>query len=145
MNFIKKQSIWGWVLLGSAVCALVGFIVYLISDTTGYLAGNHVNAATIILPIVAIVISCALLVLGEKLEKAKGVMLLVAGLSIAVTVFVEIYCHNAVFADAWFIPVNYPASEDVTVAQTIVSVVFHVISMVGYIVVCMKDNITKEA
>lgn len=145
MNFIKKQSVWGWVLLGSAISALIGFIIYMVSDTTGYLAGNHVNAATIILPIAAILLAGVVFAISEKLEKVKGVMVLVAGLCVAITMGVQVYCHHSVFADAWFIPVNYPEAEDVTVAQTIASVVFYAISMIGFVVACMKDNYTKEA
>lgn len=74
--FFKKQTVASYSLLASFVLGLIGFIIYLVNSTTGFLAGQPVDALLIALTIVALLLIVLEFTLHDKLEMFNGVSMM---------------------------------------------------------------------
>lgn len=109
MNFIKKQTVFGWVTLGAAVLGLVAMIVYIVSGTTGYMDGQPLAALPIVFTVISILGLGALFAVADKLDRRiVGGILFVIDILLAVSLCLFIADRVQLFADVYFIPVNFP-------------------------------------
>lgn len=133
--FFKKQTVASYSLLASFVLGLVGFIIYLVNSTTGFLAGQPVDALLIALTIVALLLIVLEFTLHDKLEMFNGVIndviLIAIGVLFAVSCCLFINDRVSLAADVYFIPVNYPAAEESALNVGIVGVVFYALAMIA--------------
>ena len=145
MKFLKQQNVFGWLALASAVLSLVAMIFYIVTGATGFLAGNVVNPAPIILTILGIAALVAAALLSEKLDKRIiGGILFAAVILLAISLCVFVTERVQLFADVYFIPVNYPAAEGSALTVSIVGMVFYIVSLVGTVVAGFAEQLNRE-
>lgn len=145
MKFLKQQNVFGWLALASAVLSLVAMIFYIVTGATGFLAGNVVNPAPIILTILGIAALVAAALLSEKLDRRIiGGILFAAVILLAISLCVFVTERVQLFADVYFIPVNYPAAEGSALTVSIVGMVFYIVSLVGTVVAGFAEKLNKE-
>lgn len=132
MNFLSKLGKSGIAVCVSALLALVGLIIYIASATTGFLAGQSVNALPIVFSIIAIILDAVIVVKGDSLGGlVKGLLMIIAAALIAVVFAQFILARLTVFADVWFIPVNYPEAEGTTLVVSMVGIIFYIVSFIA--------------
>lgn len=132
MNFLSKLGKDGTAIGVSAVLSLVGLIIYIVSATTGFLAGQDVNALPIVFSILAILIDAVIMVKGDSLGSLiKGVLMIAVAALLAVIFAQFILARLTVFADVWFIPVNYPAAEGTALTASMTGIIFYILSFVA--------------
>lgn len=145
MNFIKKQNVFGWVTLAAAVLALIGFIIFLVTSTTGYMAGQSVPALPIVFTIIAILGLGAMFAISDKLDsRIVGGILFALNVILAIALCLFVVARVQLFADVYFIPVNYPDSEGSALSTSIVGMVFYMLSIVCVIVTGFAKQLTKK-
>lgn len=145
MKFLKQQNVFGWLALASAVLSLVAMIFYIVTGATGFLAGNVVNPAPIILTILGIAALVAAALLSEKLDKRIiGGILFAAVILLAISLCVFVAERVQLFADVYFIPVNYPAAEGSALTVSIVGMVFYIVSLAGTVVAGFAEQLNRE-
>jgi hypothetical protein len=145
MNFIKKFNVFGWVTVASAVAALIAMIIYIASGTTGFMAGQTLNAVPIVLTIIAIIAVIADVYFADKLDKRiVGAILIGVVVLLAVSLCLFIVAREQLFADIYFIPVNHPVTEDASLNASIAGIVFYLISIVCVIVAGFADKLVKS-
>ena len=145
MKFLKQQNVFGWLALASAVLSLVAMIFYIVTGATGFLAGNVVNPAPIILTILGIAALVAAALLSEELDKRIiGGILFAAVILLAISLCVFVTERVQLFADVYFIPVNYPAAEGSALTVSIVGMVFYIVSLVGTVVAGFAEQLNRE-
>lgn len=146
MNFIKKQTVFGWITLAAAVLGLIAMIIYIVSGTTGYMAGQPVSALPIVFTIIAVLGLGAMFALADKLDRRiVGAILFVIDVLLAVSLCLFITDRVQLFADVYFIPVNYPESEVASLNTSIAGMVFYIITLVGVIVTGFAKQLHKSA
>lgn len=148
MKFIKKQSVWSWVFIGSLVFALIGFIIYLATSNAGFLAGRVIPSATLTIATtcVALVVGIAYWVVKNFIKLpslVEDIVLIVVGVLLSISIMGFILGRVDVAADVWFIPVNYPQSEADTLNNAIIGIAFYFVSLVGVIVSCFGGKLNK--
>lgn len=130
-EFFKKQTIGSYLLLGSFVLGLIGFILYLVCETTGYNAGKGVDGWQIFFYIAVLVGTALLFVFHDKTAKYNVYIgLLLSALWILAICFLS-YERRTIVADIYFIPVNHAESEDVAMAQTWTNLVFDLLAFIA--------------
>lgn len=140
-----KQNLFGFVALASAVLALVGLIIYIVSSTTGYMEGREMNVLPVVFTLGAIVCLVAAALLADQLGKSlAGALLFVGEVLLVVSLCVFINERVDHFADIVFIPVNYPLSEKTTLDVSIVGFVFYLLAIVGSIVSAFAEKLVKD-
>lgn len=130
MSFKEKQTAGSYCLLSSIGLALIGFIIFVINSTTGYLAGSAINLGTLILSIIAIVFCTLLYIFKDSTEKYDTLISIVIGIFLSCAVCLFIYSRINLAADVWFIPVNYPEAEETSLMVSIVGVAFYILSII---------------
>ncbi len=144
MNIIKKQNVFGWAAIVSAVLSLVALIIYIASSATGYLAGQSINPLPIVLTILGIALLAAAVAGAGKADKRLiGIVLFAACVLLTVSLCVCINERVQLFADVYFIPVNYPAGEGSTLNFSIVGIVFYVVAILGTVVSGFGEQLNK--
>ena len=127
----RKGSLWT-----ALVCSVAGLAIYLASSMTGYLAGKGLSAVVIVCTLLAWVCLAPV-----ELARLDGEQSVVASMrSLAAEVFLLI--AFAVFAmsrvrlaaDVYFIPVNYPPSEQTALNWSILGVAGYAVAIVAVIV-----------
>lgn len=134
-KFLEKQTVGSYSLMASILFILIGFIIFLVSSTTGYLAGKPVDVLTILFTLLGIAFALVEIILHDKLEGIHWLIndfvIVAAGImyGLALTMFMN--SRVAVAADVWFIPVNYPVAEATCLNISIVCVVFYGLGLIG--------------
>ena len=145
MNFIKKQTVFGWVTLAATVLGLIAMIIYIVSGTTGSMAGQPVSALPIGFTIISVLGLGALFAVADKLDKRiVGALLFVIDVLLAVALCLFIVDRVQLFADVYFIPVNYPPSEVAALNTSIVGMVFYIIAIVAVVVTGFAKQLHKS-
>lgn len=145
MKVLTNKTIGGYALLISALCSLIGLIFYIVTSTTGYLAGSRFDVLPIVFSIIALAIGIVLFIIPEKLNRITQEILLFALLLLLIaSALLFLQSRVELAADVWFIPVNYPASEETALNISIVGVVFYILAVVATIVTGFFDRIIKE-
>lgn len=127
----RKGSLWT-----ALVCSLVGLAIYLASSMTGYLAGKGLSAVVIVCTLLAwVCLAPVELVRLDGEQSAVASIRSLAGevlLLIAFAVFAMSRVRLA--ADVYFIPVNYPPSEQTALNWSILAVAGYAVAIVAVIV-----------
>lgn len=132
LDWLKKQSVAAWITLVAAVIALVGFIIYAVNSTTGYMANVGVDGLVIAFSLLGVVALVAAFALGGKLdEKLIDLLIVAAAVFLCVGMGGFILGRVSQIADVYFIPTEAPADETATVTVAIAGVVFYVVSIVA--------------
>lgn len=119
----------------AAVAAVVGLVVYLITSTTGYLAGKEMNVLPIVCTVLAVVALIAAVAVGSRLSAVVDDVLLIASEVLLVVSFAFFTLDRvSLAADIYFIPVNYPASEQTALNISLVGVVAYLVA-IGLLIV----------
>ncbi|KAB8286638.1 sodium:proton antiporter [Bifidobacterium ramosum] len=137
----------------AVVCGVIGLAVYWVTSTTGYLAGQGVNAAVLACGAVAVVALIAKITLGSRLVAggvAGGVLadLLLVGSEVLMIVAFAFFVLARVrlAADIYFIPVNYPAAEETALNISLIGVVAYAVAIIALIVKAFaKDRVAAGA
>lgn len=131
MKNMKQQGKFPALILTSAVASAIGLVVYFVNTTTGYMAGRGLNMAVIAATLVAVIALAADAVLMDKLSDMviDGIMVGAAILQI-VGFLLFVLDRVSIVADVYFLPVNYPASEEVALNMAIVGFVLYILSIV---------------
>lgn len=117
------------------VGAIAGLAVYLVTSTTGYMAGQGVSVAAIALSVVAIVALIVKIVLGSRLGDVLNDVLTVGSEALLIGGFaLFVLARVRLAADIYFIPVNYPASEETALNISVIGVACYLIAIIALIV-----------
>ena len=144
MNFIKKQGVMGWIVVAAVILALVSMIVYIVNSMTGYMDGNAMNAAPVILTIVFIVGAVILLAVSDRLdERVSGAILFVLSLLVAASALVFIVERVAVISDM-LNPVNHPDAQVKTVQAAIAGISLYLVSFLAMVVATIGGRLAKK-
>lgn len=144
-KLLAKQTIWSYLLAASVLLLVVGFIVFLVNSTTGYLASDGPSPLVTALSVIALVAGVGLVAAGEKLGKFAGIGYLLVAAMVAISIAGIAWSVEAVVGDIYFIPVNHPESEDSAWSLAIVSLVFYALSFLAATVACFGDKFYKKA
>lgn len=131
-KIFEKQTVWTWILCGSFLALLIGFILFIVNSTTGYLAGKTVAVLPLILSIIALLDILFIFFFGDKVEKFTGFFVFAAAVLIAVSFAAICWSRESIVADVGgFIPgITRPQAEYATWHGSIVVLVFYGISFV---------------
>ena len=144
MKFVKKQNAFGWVLMAGAVLALIGLIVYIVNSTTGYIAGETVNAIPIVLPILSILGAVALWLYSEKLDdRITGVATFVLAVLMAISIVMLLVARIDVMGDL-LNPIEHSAAQIKTVNVAIIAIVFNALSFVAFVVTTIAGRLHTD-
>ncbi|OZG59781.1 sodium:proton antiporter [Bifidobacterium lemurum] len=128
----------------AAVAAVVGLVVYLITSTTGYLAGKAMNVLPIVCTVLAVVALLAAVAVGSRLgELANDALLIASEVLLVVSFALFTLDRVSLAADIYFIPVNYPASEQTALNISLVGVVAYLVAIVLLIVKAFTAKATS--
>ena len=145
LDWIKKQSIASWVLVGAAVLALIAMIIYIVNSTTGILAGTQMSALPIVFTIIAILLMAGIVATAGKLNHwIVTVAMIVAVVFLSVSFCTLIGARTDIAGDQWFIPGMDTPEKGACLNGSIVGVVFYGISMLAVIVSAFMGNFTKD-
>lgn len=139
-----KRTVFSWILVASFILGWVAFIIYCVNATTGYLAGRSVGTAIVLLTLLALVCEGALIVIGDRFKPYRDLLFIAAGAFLIISICIYIYERVEMAADVWFIPVNYPESEETTLMMGIVGVAFYALTLLTLIGASVGKNLIKE-
>lgn len=125
------------VLAVALLASIVGVVIYVVSATTGYLAGQRMNTWLAMASLVAIVLVCASLFAEAKLRRLPVVydaLGFVAQGLLLVSLVIVVLERVRLAADVYFIPVNYPASEEVALRFSFAAIAAYVIAVLALVV-----------
>jgi len=119
----------------AAVVAVGGLLIYIVSSTTGYLAGRELDPLVLVASIVALVALVVELTAGDRLSAVVRDVLVVGSttaLSVAMVIF--LLARVPLAADVYFIPVNFPAAEEATLNLSLVGIGLYLVAVLVLIV-----------
>lgn len=145
LNFFKKLNTASWLVFGSAVAGLVATIIFLVSSTTGFLAGQPVDALITVFSFLALAIAVCTVVFYNRLHKFADIGLAAIVVLLIVCIVRLVLIRVNIFEDVYFIPVNYPKAQGVACNVTIAAAVFYVISLGCVIASSFFKRLTKES
>lgn len=120
--------------LVAAIAAAIGLVVYIVNATTGYMAGQGVNALLIGCTVVALAGLAVRIIAQNRMPAVAADALLVIPEVLLIVSFAQfVLAHVRLAADIYFIPVNYPASEQTALNVAIVGVVFYLVAIIALI------------
>jgi hypothetical protein len=115
--------------------AVVGLVLYVVTSTTGYLAGRALDPLPVVLTVVGVLLLAADLGLRNRLAAVVRDLLLLAAVAALVGSFaLFLLARVPLAADVHFIPVNYPAAEETTLNVSLVGMAFYLVAIVAGIV-----------
>lgn len=124
--------------LAAAAATLIGLMVYLVNSTTGYMAGQGLSALVIALSVVAIVALA-----GNRLPAVLNDVLLIGAEVLLLVSFAQFVLERVrLAADIYFIPVNYPASEQTSLHVALIGVACY---LVAILLLVVKAFTAKDA
>lgn len=122
-------------LLTAAVAGILGIAVYAYTSFTGYLAASATNMLPFVGGGIALVCILALLAAGDKLPSVVyDVVLVAAAVALIVGLAQFVLARTSLAADVYFIPVNYPASEETALNISIVGAIGYLVGIIALIV-----------
>lgn len=141
----SKPNAFSFILCASAVLALVGMIIYVISGTTGYLAGSELSAPCIVMPLILTLCAVVFFMKPDafKSESATGLATFVLAVLMAFATVFAVVSRLDVIADM-LNPVNHPDSEVTAVTLSIVGIVLFFVSFILAVVTTMGGELKKS-
>lgn len=126
--------------LAAAAATLIGLMVYLVNSTTGYMAGQGLSALVIALSVVAL---AARAFAGNRLPAVLNDVLLIGAEVLLLVSFAQFVLERVrLAADIYFIPVNYPASEQTSLHVALIGVACY---LVAILLLVVKAFTAKDA
>jgi hypothetical protein len=117
--------------LAAVAATLIGLVIYLVNSTTGYMAGQGLNALVIGLSVVAMVALAVRVFAGDRLPEVLNDVLLVGSEVLLLVSFAQFVLERVrLAADIYFIPVNYPASEQTSLNVALIGVACYLVAIV---------------
>ena len=117
------------------VLAVAGLAVYIVTSTTGYLAGTAMNVLPIVLTVVAVAALVVDIALGSRLPAVvRDLCVVGASVLLAASIALFVMSRVTLAADVYFIPVNYPAAEADALHISIAGVVCYLLADIALIV-----------
>lgn len=116
--------------LVAVLAAAVGLAFYLVTTLTGYLAGSSMNAAVLVCSVLAILL-LAVLASGKTSGGVKDLVILAAGFLLIAGMIFFALGRVSLAADIYFIPVNYPASEETAFRLSVVGIAAYLAAIVA--------------
>ncbi len=145
MKYFKNKNHFGYASLASIVASFIALIFYIVTSYTGYLAGSIVSPLPIVLTILSMAILVALIFFAEKIDRRiVGGILFVVNLLLTGSLCYFILGRVDLFADVYFIPVNYPAAEKSALMISIVGFVFYILALAANIYAAFGETLNKE-
>lgn len=141
---MKSLTKSGWLICVALVTSLAGMIFYIVTSTTGYLAGSTLNPTPIILTAVAILLVLLLVGATNKLHPLL-IDLFIVGSTVFLIVSFALFLLGRVSlaADVYFIPVNYPQAEEAALNASLVGIALYLISIITMIIAGFAEKIRK--
>ena len=139
-----KKSIFSWILLASFVLGLAGLIVYYVNSTTGYYSGRSASTPILVLTIIGLVLEVVVFFLADKAKALRDLLVIGAGACLIVALCLFAMDRVNIAADVWFIPVNYPEAEEVSLNVALVGAVLYVLSILGLGIAGAGAKLTKQ-
>lgn len=125
--------------------ALIGMVLYILTSTTGYLAGTTLNIWPILCTAAALLLAAVLLLAEKKLPSIAGDILLIASALLLIVSFsLFVLGRVSLVADVHFIPVNYPQSEEVALNISLVGIALYLLSILVMIAVAFSGKFGKK-
>jgi hypothetical protein len=129
--------------LAAVAATLIGLVVYLVNSTTGYMAGQGMSVPVIVSSVAAIVTLAARTFVGDRLPAVLDDALLVGSEVLLLVGFTQFVLERVrLAADIYFIPVNYPASEQISLNVALIGVVCY---LAAIILLVVKAFTAKDA
>lgn len=128
------------------VLAVAGLAVYIVTSTTGYLAGTAMNVLPIVLTVVAVAALVVDIALGSRLPAVvRDLCVVGASALLAASIALFVMARVTLAADVYFIPVNYPAAEAGALHISIAGVVCYLLADVALIVEAFAASRVERA
>lgn len=147
-NVKTKQNSHGVAIWLSLIALIIAFGIFIYNSTTGYLAGQTIDLYTIIFSSLAIVVAFILALVKNKWEKHEwAVSLLFYALAIFTAIAIAVFAGSRVdlAADIYFIPVNYPATEETALYISFVALGFYVLAFIFAVYAGFGKTFRKKA
>lgn len=128
------------------VLAVAGLAVYIVTSTTGYLAGTAMNVLPIVLTVVAVAALVVDIALGSRLPAVvRDLCVVGASALLAASIALFVMTRVTLAADVYFIPVNYPAAEADALHISIAGVVCYLLADIALIVEAFAASRVERA
>ncbi len=128
--------------LAALAAALIGLVIYLVNSTTGYMAGQGLNALVIVPSVAAMVALSVRVFAGDRLPEVLDDVLLIGAEALLLVSFAQFVLERVrLAADIYFIPVNYPASEQTSLNVALIGVACY---LVAILLLVVKAFTTKD-
>ena len=132
----QKLSVTGLV---AAAAALVGTAFYLVTTFTGYLTGSAPNLLVLVCSVLAILL-LAVLASGKTSGGVRDLVILAAGFLLIEGMVLFALDRTSLAADLYFIPVNYPASEETAFQLSLVGIAGYLVALVADLVAAFSAD-----
>ena len=132
----QKLSVTGLV---AVVAALVGVAFYLVTTLTGYLTGSAPSLMVLGCSVLAILL-LAVLASGKTAGGVRDLVILAAGFLLIAGMVLFALSRTSLAADLYFIPVNYPASEETAFQLSLVGIAGYLVALVADLVAAFSAD-----
>lgn len=113
----------------------IGLVVYIVNSTTGYMAGQGMSVPLIALSVVAVIALVFRTVARNRLPAVLADVLLIISEVMLLASFAQfILARVRLAADIYFIPVNYPASEQASLNVALIGVGCYFVAVIALVV-----------
>lgn len=125
----EKFTLRNILVFASLVLLVVGFIIYLVTATTGYYVGKKPNTCVVVCSILFIITSLAFIAFDDKIGKFDTIGFFLLACFVILS-FVFFVLDKEEVVGEMMIPVNHPQKQIDAATSTIVGVVFYGLSFV---------------
>ncbi len=120
----------------ASALTLIGLVVYIYTNVTGYFEGQSPNVWLVIMSILSIGILIFVTVRKTTLSTlVRDALLVVADILLLASFMVFVMQRVQLVADIYFIPVNHPSSENLSLNISFVGLAFYIVSIIVMIIV----------
>lgn len=136
MNLTKS----GWTILGAILTAFVGLVLYIVTSTTGYLAGTELDLLPIIFTVLAILLASSIVIKKDLKPLLIDLFIFATTILLIASLSLFLLGRVSLIADVYFIPVNYPVSEEIAVNISIAGFISYAIAIITMIVIAFSKE-----
>ena len=114
---------------------LIGLVIYIVNSTTGYMAGQGMSVPLIALSVVAVIALVLRSAVRDRLSAVLTDALLIAPEVMLLVSFAQfVLARVRLAADIYFIPVNYPASEQTSLNVALIGVGCYLVAIIALVI-----------
>lgn len=144
LAFIKKQTIASWLVCAGTILGLIAVIIFLVNSTTGYFAGQYMNAWIPLASFLAIIIASCAIIFAENVKRYIDIGIMLAVILLGLSLVMYIYSRIDVMANVWFIPVPNSDTEIASVNTALTGIIFYGISILTLITASFFNKFVKS-